>query len=157
MAKTRVVRNRHIPSHVRLSHSQKTNKTRARPKFWHVSSHRQSRCQRATRSLAMFTCSHRLLYSLALQQSTLLRSTLIRSTSLRTLRSLARSFIPLTPSWDGWNSRICVHAVNAFDMNNRLCCRHSKHALYPTLVREFFMSEFLSITTKEFLASKFEG
>ena len=41
--------------------------------------------------------------------------------------SQARSLYQPTPSWDGLKS--CIYAVNVFDVSNRVCCRHQKHAL----------------------------
>ena len=82
-----------------------------------LSEHWKTPCfERATRSLAMFVHSHRSLGSLAPQRSA-------------SLHSRARSLTSLTPSWDGWNSLICVHAVIAFHRNKRVLGRHQKHAL----------------------------
>ena len=50
------------------------------------------------------------------------------------LHSWGCSFTLLTPSWDGWNSWICVHAENAFNRNNRVLQLHSRHALIPAWI-----------------------
>ena len=55
-----------------------------------------------------------------------------RSAPLRLLGSQARSFTSLTPSWDSWNSWICIHAMNMFHGKKRVFGHYQKHALTHT-------------------------